>query len=64
MSISETVLIVQVERERAFYRKLLEKICQDTRRTRARRLAESGLNFWDAMKAEKHKRQCKKDLKP
>ena len=36
----------------AFYRRLLEQICEDPRRTRARRLAESGLLFWDAMQDE------------
>jgi hypothetical protein len=36
----------------AFYRRLLEQICEDPRRTRARRLAESGLLFWDAMQEE------------
>lgn len=35
-----------------FYRRLLEQICEDPRRTRARRLAESGLQFWDTMRAE------------
>ena len=39
----------------AFYRRLLEQICEDSRRTRARRLAESGLRFWDAMQDETEK---------
>lgn len=39
--------------EAAFYRDLLEQICQDTRKTRARRLAESGLMFWDSVQPEK-----------
>ena len=37
------------QREARFYRRLLEQIVQDPRRTRARRLAESGLRFWDAI---------------
>jgi hypothetical protein len=36
----------------AFYRELLEQIAADPRRTRARRLAESGLIFWDSMREE------------
>jgi len=36
----------------AFYRDLLEQIAADPRRTRARRLAESGLLFWDSMRME------------
>lgn len=36
----------------AFYRELLEQIAADPRRTRARRLAESGLTFWDSMREE------------
>ncbi len=36
----------------AFYRELLEQIAADPRRTRARRLAESGLIFWDSMLEE------------
>lgn len=35
-----------------FYRELLEQITQDPRRTRARRLAESGLLFWDSVNEE------------
>lgn len=35
------------------YRELLRSIAQDPRKTRARRLAESGLMFWDAMMEEK-----------
>jgi hypothetical protein len=45
-----------IEQEKTFYRGLLEQICQDARKTRARRLAESGLMFWDSMQAEKSKR--------
>ena len=33
--------------EMTHYRELLEQISKDTRKTRARRLAESGLMFWD-----------------
>lgn len=49
-----------LEREAAFYRKLLEQITEDSRKTRARRLAESGLMFWDSMQAEKRKRANEK----
>jgi len=42
----------------AFYRRLLEQICEDPRRTRARRLAESGLLFWDAMQEEAAKNRA------
>ena len=42
----------------AFYRRLLEQICEDARRTRARRLAESGLRFWDAMQDEAAKNEA------
>lgn len=42
----------------AFYRRLLEQICEDPRRTRARRLAESGLLFWDSMQAEAAKNEA------
>ncbi len=45
-----------LEREKTFYRELLQQITQDSRKTRARRLAESGLIFWDAMREEKAKR--------
>ena len=41
--------------EMTHYRELLEQITQDNRKTRARRLAESGLTFWDAMMEEKQK---------
>lgn len=34
-----------------FYRGLLEEIADWPRRDRGRRLAESGLRFWDAMEA-------------
>jgi hypothetical protein len=54
-----------IEREKTFYRGLLEQVCQDGRKTRARRLAESGLMFWDSMQAEKSKRSNEKaDLPP
>lgn len=43
----------QIDTEAEFYRDLLEQICQDTRNTRAKRLAESGLLFWDQMKKER-----------
>jgi hypothetical protein len=49
-----------IEQEKTFYRGLLEQICQDARKTRARRLAESGLMFWDSMQAEKSKRANEK----
>jgi len=49
------------ERESAFYRKLLEQICLDPRRTTARRLAESGLCFWDALREEKRNRDKARD---
>jgi hypothetical protein len=45
-----------LEREKTFYRDLLQQITQDPRKTRARRLVESGLTFWDAMREEKAKR--------
>lgn len=45
-----------IEQEKTFYRGLLDQVCQDARKTRARRLAESGLMFWDAMQAEKARR--------
>jgi hypothetical protein len=45
-----------IEQEKTFYRDLLEQVCQDARKTRARRLVESGLMFWDQMQAEKSKR--------
>lgn len=35
-----------------FYRSLLEQIASDRRRTRARRIAESGLVFWDQIYKE------------
>lgn len=42
----------KIEREKSFYRGLLEQISQDHRKTRARRLAESGMIFWDQMQKE------------
>lgn len=41
--------LAAVKMEARFYRNQLELIRQDSRRTRARRLAESALIFWDAM---------------
>lgn len=49
-------LCADMEREKAFYRDLLEQITQDPRKTRARRLAESGLIFWDAIMQGKRQR--------
>jgi hypothetical protein len=46
-----------LEREKRFYRILLEQIAGDKRRTRGRRLAESGLLFWDRLQEEKAKRK-------
>lgn len=43
------------ESEAQFYRKQLELIAEDKRKTRARRLAESALTFWDQMQKEKVK---------
>lgn len=45
------------EREAAFYRQQLELICKDKRKTRARRLAESALMFWDQMQKEATQRR-------
>lgn len=53
-------LLAVVERESAFYREQLELICQDPRKTRARRLAESALMFWDQMQYEASKRKAGK----
>lgn len=39
--------------EMTHYRELLEQISKDARKTRARRLAESGLMFWDTQMEEK-----------
>jgi hypothetical protein len=44
-----------LRREKDFYRDLLKQICDDPRNTRAKRLAKSGLTFWDAMQKEKVK---------
>jgi len=41
--------------ESEHYRGLLEEIAKDSRKTRARRLAESGLRFWDVLVEEKSK---------
>lgn len=40
---------LRIEREKAFYRDLLEQVASDTKKTKARRLAESGLTFWDSL---------------
>jgi len=56
-TISTPVTGAEIEREKIFYRELLESICQEGRKTRARRLAESGLMFWDQMQKEKSKRR-------
>lgn len=45
----------------AFYRELLEQITQDSRKTRARRLAESGLMFLDQTVKEAKKRRQAND---
>lgn len=52
--------LAAAKREAAFYRQQLELICQDPRRTRARRLAESALTFWDSMQQEAAKRESGK----
>ena len=39
--------------EMTHYRELLEQISKDDRKTRARRLAESGLMFWDTQQQSK-----------
>lgn len=41
--------------EAKFYRKLLQQIAEDKRNTRAKRLASSGLTFWDQLQIEKRK---------
>ena len=46
---------LELQGEMAHYRELLEQISKDTRKTRARRLAESGLMFWDTQMEEKRK---------
>lgn len=45
------------KREAAFYRKLLEQIADGPRNTMDRRIAESGLIFWDSMQAKAVLRQ-------
>jgi len=49
--------LAAVKREARFYREQLELICKESRKTRARRLAESALTFWDSLKAEAAKRK-------
>ena len=41
--------------EMTHYRELLEQISKDARKTRARRIAESGLMFWDTQMEQKRK---------
>jgi len=41
-----------IEREKAFYRDLLEQIALGSRKTQARRLATAGLEFWDNMQKD------------
>lgn len=48
---------VAAKRAAAFYREQLELICKDSRKTRARRLAESALMFWDQLQLEAAKRE-------
>lgn len=43
--------------EAKFYRELLEQIASARRNTIAKRLADSGLMFWDQMQKEKLKRR-------
>jgi len=45
------------EREARFYREILERIATDRRNTMARRLASSGLAFWDQLQVEVQKRR-------
>lgn len=49
--------IAEIEAENAFYREQLEIIAKDKRKTKARRLAESALNFRDEMLRQKAKTQ-------
>ena len=49
-------LLAATKREAAFYRKTLEQVCDDTRNTRAKRLASSALTFWDQMQKAKHQK--------
>jgi len=49
-------LVSPPTRAEEFYRKLLEQIRDWPRNDRGRRLADSGLIFWDAMQAEKQRR--------
>ena len=39
--------VLKTHNEARHYRELLEQISKDPRKTRARKLAESGLLFWD-----------------
>lgn len=51
--IEKVDMMIAAKREAKFYREQLELICRDPRRTRARRLAESALAFWDQMRRER-----------
>lgn len=49
--------VVRIDRERIFYRNLLEDIANIKPRTLGVRLADSGLTFWDSMSLHvKHKK--------
>jgi hypothetical protein len=50
-------LLAAAERDAAFYRKTLEQICDDERKTRGRRIAETALMFWDRIKKEAAERK-------
>ena len=50
-------LLAAAKRDAAFYRKTLEQICEDERKTRGRRIAETALMFWDRIKAEAAERK-------
>jgi len=45
----------QLEKEKSFYRGILEQIADNKRRTREVRLAKSALVFWDELQREKAK---------
>ena len=50
-------LLAAAERDAAFYRKTLEQICDDERKTRGRRIADTALMFWDRIKKEAAERK-------
>ena len=50
-------LLAAAKRDAAFYRKTLEQICEDERKTRGRRIAETALMFWDRIKEEAAERK-------